>query len=138
MKTLKYLSFLLLSLVLGVGFTSCSDDDDHKIEPSAIIGEWELVWDEGYEHDAGYNDRWSEEVNGEYWTFKEDGKGYYAKNEKYKFSWRLDENKFFITDGYDTEEYTVVKLVAHEMIIEEFEKDGSYEYYSKTTLKKVE
>lgn len=139
MKTLKYFSFILLSLVLGVGFTSCGDDDE-GIDPSAIVGKWEAVWSEGYEIDdeePEYNDRWSEEVGGEFVTFEADGSGYYQNNTQ-KFSWKLEGNQLMIDERYSTEVYTVVKLNASEMVLEYYEKEDSYEYYDKTTCRKVE
>ena len=139
MKTLKYFSFILLSLVLGVGFTSCGDDDE-GIDPSAIVGKWEAVWSEGYEIDdeePEYNDRWSEEVGGEFVTFEADGSGYYQNNTQ-KFSWKLEGNQLTIGERYSTEVYTVLKLNASEMVLEYYEKEDSYEYYDKTTCRKVE
>ena len=139
MKTLKYFSFILLSLVLGVGFTSCGDDDE-GIDPSAIVGKWEAVWSEGYEIDdeePEYNDSWSEEVGGEFVTFEADGSGYYQNNTQ-KFSWKLEGNQLTIGERYSTEVYTVVKLNASEMVLEYYEKEDSYEYYDKTTCRKVE
>ncbi len=139
MKTLKYLSFLLFAFVLSVGFASCSDDDE-SIDPAAIVGKWEAVWSEGYEIDdeePEYNDRWSEEVGGEFVTFEADGSGYYQNNTQ-EFSWKLEGNQLMIDERYSTEVYTVVKLNASEMVLEYYEKEDSYEYYDKTTCRKVE
>ena len=139
MKTLKYLSFLLFAFVLSAGFASCGDDDE-GVDPSAIVGKWEAVWDEGYEIDyeePEYNDSWSEEVGGEFVTFEADGSGYYQNNTQ-KFSWKLEGNQLTIDERYSTEVYTVVKLNASEMVLEYYEKEDSYEYYDKTTCRKVE
>ena len=49
MKTLRKIGFIILSVMMFVNLTACSDDDDDEIYNSTIIGKWELINDKGYE-----------------------------------------------------------------------------------------
>ncbi len=138
MKTLKYLSFLLFAFVLSAGVASCSDDDD--VDSAAIVGTWEVTWTEGYEHDLEdpeYNYEWSDAEEDTYVTFNGDGTGIDADEDL--IYWKLKGNKLSVRydgDDYETT-YTVLKLTGTEMVLETYEQEEGYEYYEKTTLKKV-
>jgi len=49
MKTLKYLSIMLVMLACSVGFASCSDDDDDDVitGSNALIGTWVYTSNDG-------------------------------------------------------------------------------------------
>ena len=142
MKTLKYFSFFLFALVLGAGFASCSDDDEN-VNSSAIVGKWEVIYDEGYEvgydsENPEYKDEWGYEVNNFFIVFNNDGTGYSEEyGDKLAFSWALNGNKLTASYGSDHDDATVLKLTDSELLLEFHEKEGHYEYYEKMSLRKV-
>ena len=50
MKTLRFIGTTLLMVVLCLNFTACGDDDDDDTPTSEkLVGQWILVYEEGYE-----------------------------------------------------------------------------------------
>ncbi len=144
MKNLKIYGILVM-LLLSVGFVSCSDDDKNSENTSKLIGLWDLIYDEGYEINDGYNYEWSNEVNDEYRIEFLDG-GVVKEYEYYNNKWNLDDagtyyvegNKVYVkySDG-SIEGCTILGLTNNKLVIEYYEKDGSDEYYHKNTFRKL-
>lgn len=142
MKNLKFLSFMLFA-ILSVGFISCGDDDDEIGGKDTLVGTWQCTWSEGYEkylHNSDNDDEWNgaEDFTT---TFKADGT-VTADGDTGK--WKLEGNKLTMTFTYGNDEtesdvqvFTVLKLTDSEMIIESYEKNDEYEYYDKSTFKKI-
>lgn len=138
MKNLKFLSFVLFA-ILSVGFISCGDDDDEIGGKDTLVGTWQCTWSEGYEKDllnSNNDDEWNgaEDFTA---TFKADGT---AVIDGDGCKWKLEGNKLSIVDDDARDEwdvFTVLKLTDSELIIESYEKDDRYEYYDKSTFKKI-
>lgn len=60
---------LLFSLILS--FSSCSQNEEEKINDNSIFGTWKLI--EVYSSDGGSNPQWKPVVNGYTYTFNLDG-----------------------------------------------------------------
>lgn len=149
MRNFKFLS-LLMFVVLSVGFAACGDDDDDdddgggSVTASALIGTWETYWTTGYEKATGEEElRWDKavsEAEKDRITFSADGT---VLDEEDPQTWKLNGNKLTITDtdGEDSKTFTVLKLTSTELVVEKHIKETvagvQYEYYDKSTFKKV-
>jgi len=88
-KTLRFIGMVLMAVLIGAGFTACSDDDDDSVT-SAIVGKW----------------YWTGEDNGTYVVFKSNGSGYEYDNkedETYVFCWKMTDNILFISWGEEAD-----------------------------------
>ena len=55
MKTLRLIGTTLLMVVLCLNFTACGDDDDDDTPTSEkLVGQWILVYEEGYEMNPAF------------------------------------------------------------------------------------
>ena len=55
MRTLRFIGTTLLMVVLCLNFTACGDDDDDDTPTSEkLVGQWILVYEEGYEKNPAY------------------------------------------------------------------------------------
>ena len=138
MKNLKFLSFVLFA-ILSVGFISCGDDDDEIGGEDTLVGTWQCTWSEGYEKDlqnSANDDEWNGAEDFTV-TFKADGT---AVIDGDGCKWKLEGNQLSIVDDDARDEWevsTVLKLTDSELIIESYEKGDRYEYYDKSTFKKI-
>jgi len=157
-KTFRFIGMVLMAVLIGAGFTACSDDDDNIGNVSDIYGTWETTHSEGWEIDDGeLYDKWDmdaselkEEGEAERYTFTEDGKVtmYYWSGSR----WYLDEtcdytisgNKLRIED-YDSEGDLVItiKTLSESVLVLEGSYSGTeegvkYQVYNKITFKKVD
>lgn len=128
MKQLKFLSYLLVT-VLCFGFASCSDDDDDD----SIIGTWELTNEKGWsrEYDAenekwGEKEDWSEDYKaGKYHvTYKSDNTGTVLKDGQLdeNFTWTLTGRKLLLNRKHvsgeeRTDDVVVKKLTSNELML---------------------
>lgn len=137
MKNLKFLSFMLFA-IMSVSLISCGDDDDEIGGRDTLVGKWQCTWSEGYEKYAEHYDEWNEEDDFVI-TFNEDGT---VISDGETGKWKLEGDKLTITYIYDdefeeSEICTVLKLTDSELVLESSEKDSDYEYYEKSTFKKI-
>lgn len=73
MKTLRLIGTTLLMVVLCLNFTACGDDDDDDTPTSEkLVGQWILVYEEGYEKNPAYpeyDEEWSRVPEGECYDY---------------------------------------------------------------------
>ena len=90
MRTLRFIGTTLLMVVLCLNFTACGDDDDDDTPTSEkLVGQWILVYEEGYEKNPAYpeyDEEWSRVPEGEWYdyghlTFRADGTFFLALSE---------------------------------------------------------
>lgn len=132
---LKYLFFLLCTIVLSVGFTACSDDND---ESATVVGRWKVVHFQGYYKDFSLPEKnWEEDkdvVSNEIYQVNEDGTG---NVEDDPFSWHLEGDQLSISQQGLSQTYTLLKLTDSEMVIDILTLTDSSELYEKYWLVRV-
>ena len=151
MKKLNYLWMLGLLMFAAVNFSACSsDDDDAPGSSSELVGLWESVSFEGWEKEDGeivYE--WEDDDDEARVKLNSDGT--FVTYEYYSGEWDLcDTGTWEYKNGkiyttFDDEEYeeeatevaTVKELTSTRLVIEEYEKDGSYEYWGKSVYRKI-
>ena len=73
MRTLRFIGTTLLMVVLCLNFTACGDDDDDDTPTSEkLVGQWILVYEEGYEKNPAYpeyDEEWSRVPEGECYDY---------------------------------------------------------------------
>lgn len=133
MRTQKI--WILLSMILFIGFTACSDDDD---KGSALIGTWRLTHTEGYEKENGQiADEWDEDVNSsEDWVVSSKTITFWMDGDQYEANYTYKDDKLYLGDDDDIV-FNVLKLTDGELILELKMKEGNYELYDKSTFKKI-
>lgn len=151
MKKLNYLWMLSLLMFVSINFSACSDGNDDVLDSSTeLVGLWESVSYEGWEKEDGeIIDEWDEKDDESRIHFKVDGT--WVTYEYWQGDWNLcdigtweyKDNKVYTT--YDDEEYedeatdvaTVKELSSTHLVVEVYEKAGSYEYWEKSIYRKV-
>lgn len=140
MKNWKLFSLVLFAF-MSLSLVSCGDDDEVG-DSNALVGTWQCTWIEGYEKYANnpeYDEEWNE-ADDFTTTFNADGTTI-ADGDAGK--WKLEGNILTMTfpdDGGsedDIQIYTVLKLTDSELVLEMLEKGENYEYYDKSTFKKI-
>lgn len=53
MKTLRNFGLVLMTILLSVNLTSCSDDDDPSKNPEKLVGEWILIQEKSWDSEEG-------------------------------------------------------------------------------------
>lgn len=118
MKLSKYLSFMLLTLAVCMGFTSCGNDDED--EPKAglsqiIVGEWdsELIGDVSdiNTNDLDVNDTKIGSADS-HLVFNSNGKGYEVDlwdNTKTDFSYTVKGNMITLSAGNISQTQKIIK-----------------------------
>lgn len=93
MKTLKYLSFMLMLMVCSAGFTSCSDDDD-DVDTSVITDYYMICTVSGGGLTSQEIDRLQSQLNEELTSF-------YWKGIKYnEVIYEFDSEVDYFKDGF--------------------------------------
>lgn len=128
---------------LCLGFSACSDDDkDDVVSAGTLVGTWESSWSTGYikyVNNPKESNSWDESVSGEVRIkINADGTGISTEDEEnFSFKWKLDGNKLSI-DSEDEQSAAIVLIINNtEMVLEMYEVDEKYEYYEKTTYRRV-
>ncbi len=147
MKAVKFIGMIVLSLLMGLNFASCNNEDD--VDASKLEGEWFLKNDVGYELDktTGEKDEWNEgegeypekiiikNVNGNTYT----GESFTKYNDVWEsdggsFSFTLEGNKLIPVDTEDTEEQITIKsLTSDKMVLVSSYEDDNYKFYEEMT-----
>lgn len=134
----RYL-FLALTLVLSVGFSSCSDDDEASIgSESDLIGTWQCTYGEITATVDGETESYSDEFDMKI-KFNENGT---AILDNKTYSWSYKGNKLTLNyDGDGQETFTVTTLTNTKLVMEmhlKTKEDGvTYELYEKLTFIKI-
>lgn len=81
MKTMKYLSMMLMMLAMSVCMSSCGDDDDDNEVPSTIIGKWTQTNNAGTVITLTFNSNKTGKINYSY----SDASGDSNENFEYEF-----------------------------------------------------
>lgn len=81
MKTMKYLSMMLIMLAMSVCVSSCGDDDDDNEVPSTIIGKWTQTNNAGTVITLTFNSNKTGKINYSY----SDASGDSNENFEYEF-----------------------------------------------------
>ena len=152
MKTLRLIGTTLLMVVLCLNFTACGDDDDDDTPTSEkLVGQWILVYEEGYEKNPAYpeyDEEWSRVPEGECYdyghlTFRADGTltEYELDNSVIgNGKWTLSNGLLSLRYGSDTDVYDlkVTELTSTKLVLECYEEktDGDKEYSKMTYQKK--
>ena len=132
----------MLFAVLSVCLISCGDDDDEIGGKDVLVGTWQCTWTQGYEKDLrnpGDDEEWNEADDFTV-TINADGT---ATSDGETGRWSLEGNKLTMTFTYGSDSesevqiFNVLRLTDSEMVLETSEKDDEYEYYEKTTFKKI-
>ncbi len=150
MRKINFLWLIGLLLLMPLGFTSCSNDDDEVGSASLLVGTWEIVsrtyqWKE----DGKVVEEGSEHDNNSRITINEDGT--YKVAEYYNGRWNWDEagtwsyknGKIMIRSTYEgfSRTVTVKELTSSQSLLEYIDKyieDGiSYEYYELSEYRKI-
>jgi len=98
-KTIRFIGMLLMAVLMGVGFTACSDDDD--VSASDIVGKWYMEGEDDY-----------------YMVFSSDGTGYeYDEGSTGQFEYSLNGNTLHIVwhDGSNDVVDIRVKISGNKM-----------------------
>ena len=142
MKTFnfKWMAGMLLVMIC-MGLSSCSDDDD-DVDPSSLIGTWQLNHSKGYEIYDGEREDWDENDDSMFFRFETDGtcseweKGYEQDKEYGKYQIKGD--KLIVIDS-DSErsEATIKKLTSNRLELETKES-GTDEYYDYSVFIKIQ
>ena len=132
-----------------VSFSACSDDDD-KINPDQIVGEWQLTRSVGYMIDLGERydyDKNYPDKDGAYpvYVFKADGTGisywfYPSADADYgdPFTYSVSGTELIITYHYETPEIShmeIKKLTSADLIL--YENNIEAEFVDTSTYKKI-
>lgn len=141
MKQIKLFNYLLV-VVLCLGFTSCSNNDN--VDPASLLETWEVITVKEWWHENGVKQ--TKELNRSheyiYYIFKADNTGYYYYYEdpRHNFTWKLEKNRITITEDGDTEPLYdgAISINKNQLLIEERGKDEEgYEYGCQTLLERV-
>lgn len=142
MKQFKLLSYLLIA-VLSLGFVSCSDDDD-DYKADDIIGNWQVIRQEGWTKvDGGDKEEFDDNLteNEIIYMIKADGKGRAYKQDIqtiYDIRWTIKGSTLTITEveSGETDRQGTIAINGDKMTLLENYKDKNIEYYFLYTLKK--
>ena len=140
--------WILLSMMLFIGFVSCSDDDkdddgNGNGNSSSIVGTWGLVHWKGHIKEDGQTSTWDEDTyyEGEEeleWIFKSNGTAtFWLDDEKFIAEYTYKNNKLYMGEG-DEIVFNVLKLNSEEMGLDLTIKDSGDELYAKFTFEKVD
>ena len=146
MKKFSYL--LMAAFAVMCVCSSCSKDEDGKIDSNSIVGTWKAVSEEGYSICDGEKEEWNNPYDeDEYFTvtFNANGTGstvdiYGDETNKDDFTWRLSGNNLGIKFEGETEEVgKVEKLTSTQLVVvyEWVSSDGKEKEYNKTTFTRV-
>lgn len=118
MEIKKYLSFMLLTLAVCVGFTSCGSDDEDEPKTGIsqiIVGEWDSAWF-GDVSDIDVNTLNVNDTELNYidsrLVFNSNGKGYEIDQEdgtKTEFSYKVNGNTLQMTAGSISQTHKIIK-----------------------------
>ena len=128
---------VLLVLVAVIG---CKEDDN----ADDLIGTWVCVHGVGYEKEAGsITDEWDYEYGVDdsatiSITFNADGTCVLSEGDgQFTSQWKYSGNQLTLTHPDEVQVVKVESLTSSRLVILVHEKDGDYEYYSKSTFVKV-
>lgn len=118
MEIKKYLSFMLLTLAVCVGFTSCGSDDEDEPKTGIsqiIVGEWDSAWFGDASdidiHTLNVNDTELNYIDSRL-VFNYNGKGYEIDQEdrtKTEFSYKVNGNTLQMTAGNISQTHKIIK-----------------------------
>jgi hypothetical protein len=139
-------------VVLCLNFTACGDDDDDDTPTSEkLVGQWTLVYEEGYEKDPAYPDddeTWAGAPGAEchyygHFTFKSDESftEYEMDNSTIGTgTWILRNNTLaLLYTGTDvSDDLEIIELTSNKLILQRYDKrsDGEVRFYKMTYQKK--
>lgn len=147
MKTFnfKWMAGMLL-VMLCMGLSSCSDDDD-DVDPSSLIGTWQLNHSKGYQIYDGERYDWDKNNDSIFFRFETDGtytvweKGYEQDKEHGNYQIKGDKLIIIDSDG-ERNEATIKKLTTNRLELETKEsgtEDGEdYEHYDYSVFIKIQ
>ena len=147
MEKQNYLWMLSLLMLMVIALGSCSDNSEEE-DSSTLSGLWEVVSYEGWEK---YNnesiEKWDEtdefrvkfNNDGTYTSYEyDDGNWDVEQTGK----WHYDNGKIYTyySDGYkETADVAIVKELTSSRLVYEFhEKIDVYEYWERTTMRKID
>lgn len=140
----------LVGLLLTLGLTSCSDDENGG-SPNDLVGVWERTeCEEWYVDENGQKEELSEDFDQVYIIFNEDGTGVSWSCEIYRgreiwyddyFAWKVNNGKLYTYDlAYedyeDTEMMASFNVSGSSLTISAHEKYGIEEYYMRHVYKR--
>ena len=133
----------LVGLLLTLGLTSCSDDEDGG-SPNDLVGVWERTYcEEWYVDEDGQKEDLSEDWDQVYIIFNEDGTGVswsceiYRGREKWYddyFTWKVEKGKLYVHDeAGDEDEWQAMSfnVSGSSLTFQAHEKEDGEEYYAK-------
>lgn len=122
----------MVMVLLSFSVSSCGDDDDFSDEQ--IVGSWRCIHNEGYEDDYSFED----DLVGHIMTFHSDHTVTETGGSDFA-TWKISGDKIILDADDDEEEYVfkIVDISENRLVLEEYEKDGDYEYYQKTEFERV-
>lgn len=144
-----------MTLFSALAFVGCKDDTENNAPNNGnttemeqmLIGCWQAMTDEGYEVYNGMRDEWNDDLSAEmeFMEFRADHTlaAYIGVETGYEMSviWLLQDSKIYLQYAADEiPEYigTIIGLDQTTLTLEAHEKEEGYEYYGKTTYRRVE
>lgn len=125
MKTMKYLSMLLMMVALSVCMVSCGDDDDDEKEPTAsIVGNWVQTNNAGTVITLQFRANKTGIIN---YTYA-DGSG--DSNENFEYDY-IEKDRSLTIIGSQLSGVYYVTLTATKLILVEFGESNGYEFTKK-------
>ncbi len=142
-ELIKKTGLLMLMLMAGLSFASCSDDDEGISIPNDLVGTWKVT--SSYYAEYGDGDLWYEHTDNEVGqVWKLDANGSISMNNYNVGTWGVSGNQFLVTkvsgDEMDTERFTLTRNGNDEVTIKydiTYKEDGSTyrEVYSLTLVR---
>ena len=159
---MKQLVLLVAAMFAAVSFSSCSDVDDNKIDPTHIAGTWQFTREVGYEIVPGEGKMEKDitypidDVNDDYgfyftYTFNENGTGryksyYYYDNNRLDSNWSIEytisNNQLLMyeepEEGNPTSVYNIKELTKSKLVLlYKVDDSDGYKAEITTTFKKI-
>ena len=122
MRTIRFFGLTLLTIIMSINFSACSDDDDeaesNNIE-QLLIGTWQ---EEGYES---------------FITFISNGTGLYIDEDEpsENFTWSLQGKMLISNFGDEVETDKIVKITKDIMILTDGDESGDEPYEEYTFIR---
>ena len=135
MKTWKIWSMLVCLMAFSAGLTSCSDDDE-DVNPSLLVGKWEIVSNEGYYYDPdGQRYDYNEPGYGETVEFFEDGTVNFDGDTG---RWSVSGNRLTLSVYGESASAEITKLTNTELVFEASGRDEDGDWFDRFVLRRVD